>query len=50
MLAFVLLSVQVLDLIAKSLYEHETLTNEEITNLMEYGQLTNPNQVVEEVL
>ncbi|MBQ0064615.1 MAG: ATP-dependent zinc metalloprotease FtsH [Firmicutes bacterium] len=43
-----------LDLIAKSLYEHETLTNEEIMNLMEYGQLTNPNvimvdEVIEEV-
>lgn len=37
-----------LDLIAKSLYEHETLTNEEITNLMNYGQLTNPNEVVKE--
>ena len=32
-----------LDLIAKNLYEHETLTNEEITNLMNYGQLTDPN-------
>ncbi|MDD7282189.1 ATP-dependent zinc metalloprotease FtsH [Floccifex sp.] len=35
-----------LDLIAKSLYEYETLTNEEIMNLMEYGQITNPNEVV----
>ena len=26
-----------------NLYEHETLTNEEITNLMNYGQLTDPN-------
>lgn len=32
-----------LDLIAHNLYEHETLTNEEITNLMNYGQLTDPN-------
>lgn len=39
-----------LDLIAKSLCEHETLTNEEITNLMNFGQLTDPNEtVVEEV-
>ena len=32
-----------LELIANNLYEHETLTNEEITNLMNYGQLTDPN-------
>ena len=32
-----------LDLIANNLYEHETLTNEEITNLMNYRQLTDPN-------
>ena len=38
-----------LDLIAKNLYEHETLTNEEITNLMNFGSLTDPNAPVEEV-
>ncbi|MGI6511699.1 MAG: ATP-dependent zinc metalloprotease FtsH [Catenisphaera adipataccumulans] len=32
-----------LDLIAGSLYEHETLTNEEIMNLMNYGTIENPN-------
>lgn len=38
-----------LDLIAHSLNEYETLTNEEIMNLMHYGQITNPNEpVVEE--
>ena len=37
-----------LDLIAKSLYEYETLTNEQIMNLMNYGMITNPNDVVEE--
>lgn len=31
-----------LDLIAKNLFEHETLTNEEINNLMNYGTLDNP--------
>ena len=36
-----------LDLIAKSLVERETLTNEEITNLMNYGQITNPNAPIE---
>ena len=30
-------------MIANFLFEHETLTNEEITNLMNYGQLTDPN-------
>lgn len=35
-----------LDLIAQNLYEHETLTNEEITNLMNYGTLTDPNAPV----
>ena len=40
-----------LDLIANNLYEHETLTNEEITNLMNYGQLTDPNvEISEEVV
>lgn len=33
-----------LDLIAHSLFEYETLTNEQISNLMEYGQLDNPNE------
>ena len=37
-----------LDLIANNLYEHETLTNEEITNLMNYGQLTDPNMETSE--
>lgn len=37
-----------LDLIAENLYEHETLTNEEITNLMNYGSLDNPNEPKEE--
>ncbi len=32
-----------LDLIAHNLYEHETLTNEEITCLMNFGTLTDPN-------
>ena len=32
-----------LDLIASQLYEHETLTNEEITNLKNFVQLTDPN-------
>lgn len=32
-----------LDLIAHNLHERETLTSEEINNLMNYGQLTNPN-------
>ncbi|MCI9040691.1 ATP-dependent zinc metalloprotease FtsH [Dubosiella newyorkensis] len=32
-----------LDLIAHSLFEYETLTNEEITNLMKFGQITDPN-------
>ena len=31
-----------LDLIAKNLFEHETLTNEEINNLMNYGTLEGP--------
>ena len=39
-----------LDLIANNLYEHETLTNEEITNLMNYGQLTDPNVETNEEL
>ena len=38
---------ELLDLIAENLYEHETLTNEEITNLMNYGQLKNPSEEVE---
>lgn len=38
-----------LDLIANSLYEHETLTNEGITNLMNFGQLTDPNAETVEV-
>ncbi len=38
-----------LDLIAQSLYEHETLTNEEIMNLMNYGQMTDPNAPIVEV-
>ncbi len=33
-----------LDLIAENLYEHETLTNEDITNLMNYGTLEGPQQ------
>lgn len=38
-----------LDLIANNLYEHETLTNEEITNLMNFGQLTDSNAETVEV-
>ena len=38
-----------LDLIANNLYEHETLTNEEITNLMNFGQLTDPTAETVEV-
>ena len=42
---------ELLDLIAKSLYEYETLTSEEILNLMNYGTIENPNvQKVEEVI
>ncbi len=37
-----------LDLIAHNLYEHETLTNEEISNLMTYGTITDPNAPVVE--
>ncbi len=37
-----------LDLIASSLMEKETLTSEEIYNLRDYGQLTNPNEEVKE--
>ena len=36
-------------MIANNLYEHETLTNEEITNLMNFGQLTDPNAETVEV-
>lgn len=39
-----------LDLIAKNLFEHETLTNEEITNLMKFGQLTDPDAPVDAVI
>lgn len=39
---------ELLNLIANQLFEHETLTNEEITNLMNYGQLTNPDEVNQE--
>lgn len=35
-----------LDLIAHNLFEHETLTNEEINNLMQYGTITDPNTAV----
>lgn len=38
-----------LDLIASQLYEHETLTNEEITNLKNFGQLTDPNVTEEQI-
>lgn len=34
---------ELLDLIAHNLYDHETLTSEEINNLMNYGMLTDPN-------
>lgn len=34
---------ELLDLIAHNLYDHETLTSEEINNLMNYGTLTDPN-------
>ncbi|MBF0579292.1 ATP-dependent zinc metalloprotease FtsH [Erysipelotrichaceae bacterium RD49] len=35
-----------LDLIAHNLFEHETLTNEEINNLMKFGTITDPNTAV----
>ena len=34
---------ELLDLISKNLFEHETLTNEEINNLMNYGSLEDPH-------
>lgn len=39
-----------LDLIANTLIEEETLTSEQIHNLVNYGTITNPNAVVEEVV
>lgn len=39
-----------LDLIAHNLFEHETLTNEEINNLMTYGTINNPNIIEAEVI
>ena len=35
-----------MDLIAATLMEEETLTNEQIMNLVEYGTITNPNEPV----
>ena len=38
-----------LDLIANSLFEEETLTKEQINNLVEYGTLTSPQEEAEKV-
>ncbi len=41
--ALIIENRELMDLIANTLLEEETLTNEQIMNLVNYGQITNPN-------